>query len=641
MHRNTLLALALFCLLAFPLSLLPATAQNHPVDAPADTLSALQDSLMPPRDRLELAQRLLGLETIPPRPTTPPVREIGESDVFWVTNSYTNQAFQLEADLRVVSDHLYIWVEKGVRMNLATFEALAKQFDTEIYPDMHALWGSEDNPGIDGDPRIHALFAYGMGPSVAAYFTSVNTYPQVAVPNSNEREMFFFNLDTLGRHILLDELVRITAHEFQHMIRNAQDANEDTWINEGFSKFTELYLGHTSANLSSAFSFLSAPGTQLNTWADEGPRMPHYGASMLFITYLYEQYGPEVIQALSSHPQRGMESVNAVLRDFGVDAPDSVFADWVVANAINNTTLHDGRYGYYLLPDLPTPPLGAEHLSRYPYSSTHQNAQYSTRYIVMYDVAKTEGLYLRLEAPETVPLIDTTAYSGERFWYSNRGDNSNSTLTRAFDLRGVESAELQYQLWYHTEHLWDYGYLMISTDDGRTWTPQQTAHTTLENPHYNAYGPGYTGNSAGWVQETVSLDAYAGQEILVRFELITDEAVNQPGMLIDDVAVPQLGYFSDFESDPGGWEAEGWVWIDNILPQKAWVQTLEHHGDTMTLNRWLTQGDAEIELTLHPDTDRVIVALSPFAPVTTVPMTYTLSAVPFVVNGQTTKSPAR
>ncbi|GIT58344.1 MAG: hypothetical protein Ct9H300mP19_02920 [Dehalococcoidia bacterium] len=40
-----------------------------------------------------------------------------------------------------------------------------------------------------------------------------------------------------------------------------------------------------------------------------------------------------------------------------------------------------------------------------------------------------------------------------------------------------------------------------------------------------SYGPGLTGNSMGWVQDSVDISSYAGQEILIRFEYITDDAI--------------------------------------------------------------------------------------------------------------------
>jgi immune inhibitor A len=37
--------------------------------------------------------------------------------------------------------------------------------------------------------------------------------------------------------------------------------------------------------------------------------------------------------------------------------------------------------------------------------------------------------------------------------------------------------------------------------------------------------------------------------------------------MLDDISIPQVDYFSDFESDDGGWEAAGFVRIQNTLPQ--------------------------------------------------------------------------
>ena len=69
--------------------------------------------------------------------------------------------------------------------------------------------------------------------------------------------------------------------------------------------------------------------------------------------------------------------------------------------------------------------------------------------------------------------------------------------------------------------------------------------------------------------------------------MITDEGTNQPGMLIDDVSIPEIGYASDFESGDGGWQAEGWIRTDNVLPQQVWVQAVQRVGKDISVSRWL------------------------------------------------------
>ena len=49
----------------------------------------------------------------------------------------------------------------------------------------------------------------------------------------------------------------------------------------------------------------------------------------------------------------------------------------------------------------------------------------------------------------------------------------------------------------------------------------------------------------------MDLTPYAGKEILVRFEMITDDAVNMPGLLIDKIAIPEIGYTDNVEERRG------------------------------------------------------------------------------------------
>lgn len=606
---------------------LVASSVQAQLEAPPafPTVSSLQTTVIPPLDRVEIAQRLLAVDKIPAPPSAAPTRQVGDQESFWVTDSTGNRAFQVEATLRSVGEHIYIWVENGTPINQEALQSLTDAFDEAIYQPVRDLWGSEALPGIDGDPRVYALFAHGMGASVAGYFMSEHTYPVEAVPNSNEHEMFFFNLDVIGNHIDDPEIETTLAHEFQHMIRANLQINEDTWINEGFSQFTEFYLGYGSP-FGAILSYLSTPETQLNSWNEDGSRIANYGMSVLFITYFYERFGLEGIRLLSADSSsRGMDAVDSTLRNLGEPGVDEFFADFVLANWVNDPTLEDGHYGHSWLNVGQPSPLPLATVTQYPYRIEGAANQYSGNYFVFTNLDGIDTLNIRLDAPSTVSLVPTDTASGQHVWYSNRADYSDTTLTRSFDLSAVNSATLNYQTWYHTEEFWDYAYVMVSPDQGETWDILSTPNMTQENPHHKAYGTGYSGKSQGWLDQSISLDQYAGEQILVRFEVITDDAITQPGMLIDDVSIPEIDYASDFESGGDGWQADGWLWMDNILPQQTWVQAVERSGNQVDITRWRANGQGEWSLPLIEDVDQVALVISPFAPVTTVAMPYTLT----------------
>ena len=601
-----------------------ALAQDAAATDAYPTVAALEAAVLPPRDRVDLAERLRGVKNIPPTPTTAATRQVGEHEVFTASND--NVVLSIPATLRVVGTHIYLWVEDGAKVNDTDLRGLADAFDNTVYDSVRNLWGSEANPGVDGDPHVYGLFAHNLGASTAAYFAADNTYPKAVVPTSNEHEIFFFNLDAIGENFTVEPVESIVAHEFQHMIRNNLQMNEETWLNEGLSMFTQAYLFNDLD--SSILSFLYQPGDQLNDWhAEPSGRSADYGAATLFLVYFYERYGIDAMEQLSADSSpRGLQGVDDVLHAMNQPGVNKLFADWVLANALDDTTYGDGNYGYSLLSRLPEPPTVAD-ATGYPFSYAGSVNQFATDYLTLANLSGGSTLTINVSAPEAVGLIPTEAPSGSHFWYSNRGDMSDSRLTRAFDLSGVDTATLDYKLWYDNEEDWDYGYVMVSDDNGVSWDVLPTAHTTTNDPQHIAYGAGYTGSSSGWVDESVALDAYAGEQILVRFELITDDAVNRPGMALDDVSIPEIGYSDDFEGDGGGdWSAEGWLWTDNRLPEQAWVQVVQQTGGkTVDVQRWLIDGADTHPLPLVKGADSALIAISPLAPVTTVPMPYTIS----------------
>jgi hypothetical protein len=188
---------------------------------------------------------------------------------------------------------------------------------------------------------------------------------------------------------------------------------------------------------------------------------------------------------------------------------------------------------------------------------------------------------------------------------------------------------MEFWTWYDIEVDWDYAYVQVSTDGGQTWEILTTPSGTPTNPNGNSFGWAYTGasglkgGSAGWILEQVDLSPYTGQQVLVRFEYITDDAVNRPGFVVDDIAIPEIGYSSDFESGTDGWEAEGFIRHANVLPQRFIVQMVLFGSQTTVQRLELAEDQTgQWQVPLGGDIDRAVISISGIAPVTTEPASY-------------------
>jgi hypothetical protein len=537
---------------------------------PDFTLRALQNTEVPINDFIDLAWRLEGKRNIPV--ALPPLEDFltaGARQEFWVTNVDTNENFQVSATLRYVTDHVYFWIEDGVGYEQNELEALVDTFENQIYPTNTKFFGSEWSPGVDGDPHLYILYAEGLGANLAGYFSSADEYHPLAHEYSNAHELFLLNADSIN----LDEefTYGVLAHEFQHMIHWYQDRNETSWMNEGFSELAAFLNGFGTGGFD--YAYARNPDLQLNDWPDApGQTGPHYGAGFLFITYFLDRFGAEATQALVSHPENGLESIDEVLKDVGardsstgqIVSTDDFFLDWVLANYIHGHLEGQGRFTYNNYPDAPAP-LETETIRSCPAGPlTRDVHQYGVDYIRI----DCPGDYtLRFDGSIQVGLLPVNPYSGEFAFWSNKGDESDMQLTREFDFSDLDGPiTLTYWTWFDLEQDYDYLYLVASVDGDR-WEILTTPSGTPEDPSGNSYGWGYNGESGGWVQENVDLSRYAGQKVQVRFEYVTDAAVNGEGFLLDDVAIPEIGYFSDFEGGDGGWQADGWVRVSNALPQ--------------------------------------------------------------------------
>lgn len=596
-------------------------------EIPLDTLDVLKNAIVPENDIYDLSCRLRAACDIPrTAPAASIDRQVGEKQAFWVANLDTNENFQVDATLRYVTPHTYFWIQDGVKYKEADLKALAEAFENEMYPTNRDFFGSEWSPGIDGDPHIYILYAGGLGFSLAGYFSSADAYHPLAHEYSNAHEMFVLNADNMS--LRSQDTYGTLAHEFQHMIHWYQDRDETSWLNEGFSVLAELLNGYP---IGFDYDFISNPDLQLNDWSPNSwENGPHYGAGFMFTAYFLDRFGNEATQALVRDPQNGLESVDNVLEQVGARDPltgqpitaDIFVLDWMIANYLQDAKAVDGRYTYKIYPQAPQAK-PTESITVCPHTNNYRVRQYGADY---YRITCAGEYALTFTGSTVASLLPQNPYSGEYAFWSNKGDESNMTLTRSFDLGTLSGpVTLSYWTWYDIEKDYDYLYLEVS-EDGRTWEILETPSGTDKDPSGNSFGWGYNGFSGGWIREQVDLSKYAGKSIQVRFEYVTDAAVNGEGLLLDDIEIPQLGYAADFESGEDGWDGAGFVRIKNVLPQTFQLALISKGKNGVQVEVISLRDDqtAEIPLQIGGDVTEVTLVVSGSTRFTRMPADYTI-----------------
>ena len=118
------------------------------------------------------------------------------------------------------------------------------------------------------------------------------------------------------------------------------------------------------------------------------------------------------------------------------------------------------------------------------------------------------------------------------------GNNANFWIrTQTISLANASSAVLSYWTKWAIEADWDFGLIEISANNGSSWTPLLAPHMTagsgLGMQPTGLYG--YDGFQQNWIEESIDLSIYAGQNIQLRFRLTSDGWVTEDGWYLDDL----------------------------------------------------------------------------------------------------------
>ena len=549
--------------------------------------------------------------------TTPPNDSIGTSRPFWTYDFAARKNLHISASLRILTDHAKWWVQDDVTVDLSALRINANFFESTIYPTNRRLYGSEWSPGIDADPRINVLIARIPG-AAAGYFSGSDELPLWVNEFSAEREMIYVN--SLSARAGQPYLNSIVAHEFCHMIEFGRQKRSSVWFNEGHAQLCEAANGFSVGH---AQTFLQLPDTQLNDWPDLEQSQAYYGQTYLFLEFLRQQAGGDaLINAFIDHGIDTPADLDAVLKARGQKGLDDLYADFVAANAFIGSQSADKTTSY---------PAGV--VARNPATSAQQDRvttggklastvhEYAARYIEL----PRASISVKLSGGLRTKILPADPHSGTALWWSDRGDGMDSRLTRSVDLSKATTPTLSYWTWYDIEKDYDYGYVAVSTDNGQHWKTLPTTSTTSEDPNGQNLGNGYTGTSGGdkpsWIRQDVDLSAYAGTQVMLRFEYVTDGALSLHGFAIDDIDIP--GVFTDDAEADGGWQADGFVRSTNFVAQRYIVQLLRFTEKGATAERkFVDNGTLQLDADTTSDRRAPLLAVTGLAVRTTQPVPF-------------------
>ena len=347
---------------------------------------------------------------------------VGATASLWAQNAAIGASSgtykQVPATLAAVTPHGYIWVDSSLSSVLSTpstIQQIGADFDnayasdtahfgTNVYdPTTYAPSPLCDANGTvtgtgaayaDSDPRtvVFVVNPQSLGGGVGGYFDSINLFSQGFLNcdasaraeglHSNQAPMVYLGWFGPGggssslSYVLTEDLVRGSAHEFQHLI-NFVDHNivkagrneEDAFINEGLSMLAQDLAvqqkfgikNDVSDAMRHANEFLTAPQNFSLTGfsgidTDYNKTVPAYncsgcyGASYLFQRYLYDRLGGDAyLTKVEATTATGMSNLATIAGESG----DALMMDFGVALAVQSSQATGTTDPRYLFPGFP------------------------------------------------------------------------------------------------------------------------------------------------------------------------------------------------------------------------------------------------------------------------------------------------
>jgi hypothetical protein len=587
----------------------------------------------------------------------PPRFQLGMTEQFFVAKNGQPAPVLITARLVGGSSSLLYWVEAGLTLDEDGASESAAQLDplfsvlrarrsySQVFynPFIGGYMTPNDLlsiPDVDALSAVYVIFVRDGVDERAVYVPAHSQPPQHAPAGfSHMRETIVVNMTALNdapiRDARVQEQIAVALYD---IVLHQHQPIQAAWLRAAL--FEEVVRSATSTPVSTTdlTAYLEQPDVSL-IFPSGSPDAAARGLYALFMGYIRQRYGDNLYREIGLRPGDGFAALDSVFAHEQIVTADGapmtgqrLFGDFLLATVINRR-IGDGRYVHA---DVRLPQNTAVRVERAEMPgqtwADQSVQQFGARYYV-YTAPADETITVTFAGAAATPRLVTNGTAPDAdapMFTTGNTQGTHRTLTRRVDLSDAErGAALAFDLWHDLAPYWNYGYITVSTDGGVRWQILPIDGATFDDPYGNAYGAGVTGSSQRWVNATVDLGAYIGQDILLGFETVgvpthADQgmAISHPVIMYDDGTRTDL-------SDPYAWTLSGWLPADHTVDQMWFVYGVQtgSANHPARVQAWITpesgQTTGEYRVSLAAN-ETLIVAVSGANDDTRVPAAYTL-----------------
>ncbi|MHA1226836.1 MAG: hypothetical protein ACTSPV_08860 [Candidatus Hodarchaeales archaeon] len=257
--------------------------------------------------------------------------------VDFTEGDYDEAIYKISCRVTNLTTNSVVFVDTNLDISylVEDLNSFSSKFE-DIYSELESSFRHFPDVNNDGhvivivtDIRDESYYYSGHGSSILGFFWPVHSVPAGSGISAYSHYSEIVYIDV--RAITPDPLFgsEILSHELQHLLQFSSHPDQDLWLDEGLSVFSERLCGFNDQIDMYHQSYFYDPFRSL-IYFDQSPAA--YGFSSLFVQYLYERFGISALKGIYTNDYTGLIAIVDTLRnDYPALTADRLFINFSLA----------------------------------------------------------------------------------------------------------------------------------------------------------------------------------------------------------------------------------------------------------------------------------------------------------------------